>query len=195
MRNKIKTIEDEIGNTYNYLTVLEETEPKLTNAGYLARRWIFQCICGNEKSLYPGNVFSGSIKSCGCKKTEVTREAIKKYYGEKYEYPVEGRLYSSYKKHGKKFELSSEEFIELVNSKCHYCGIEPTLIRYNKTKSVAKPLNGIDRIDSSKGYFSNNVVPCCPQCNRAKLDMSVEEFLDFINRVFNWQHMPSNQKE
>ena len=45
--------------------------------------------------------------------------------------------------------------------------------------------NGIDRVDSSKGYTIDNVVPCCSACNYAKHEMSVSEFKEYITRVYN----------
>ena len=46
--------------------------------------------------------------------------------------------------------------------------------------------SGLDRIDSSIGYESNNVVPCCKVCNRMKDVLSTDEFLaaiEAVNRV------------
>ena len=41
-------------------------------------------------------------------------------------------------------------------------------------------INGIDRINSDKGYTIDNCVPCCAQCNHMKLDYTTEEFLTKI---------------
>jgi hypothetical protein len=46
----------------------------------------------------------------------------------------------------------------------------------------------LDRIDSSKGYSISNVVPCCATCNKAKLAMPRDEFLGWIDRVYQFQH-------
>jgi hypothetical protein len=43
--------------------------------------------------------------------------------------------------------------------------------------------NGLDRIDSSLRHNKDNVVPCCSVCNTAKLDLTVEEFYNWIDRV------------
>lgn len=189
MRKKIIKIEDEIGKTYNFLTVIRESNPIITKAGYKSRRWLFKCICGNEKSIIPNNVFSGSIKSCGCKKSEITTECIKKYYINKYKNPVEDRYYGNYAYYWndskREFKLTKEEFIELVNSKCHYCGIEPFNFQGNKNKSVIKALNGIDRVDSSKGYTKDNTVPCCMHCNRAKMDRNIDDFKNWVKLIYN----------
>lgn len=34
----------------------------------------------------------------------------------------------------------------------------------------------IDIIDNNKGYIVDNIIPCCIVCNRAKGNMSLEEF-------------------
>jgi len=69
------------------------------------------------------------------------------------------------------FELEKEAFEKLVFSECYYCGAPP------------KPVNGIDRVDNRLGYLSGNVVSCCRRCNRAKDDMTVEEFLGWVEKL------------
>ena len=51
--------------------------------------------------------------------------------------------------------------------------------------------NGIDRIDSSKGYTVENSVACCKYCNTAKNTMSVDEFLKWIGRVYEFNNLGS----
>lgn len=36
--------------------------------------------------------------------------------------------------------------------------------------------NGLDRVNNLLGYELTNVVPCCNICNRAKKDMTYEQF-------------------
>ena len=83
--------------------------------------------------------------------------------------------YNIYKKGAKKrgldFTLSKEEFYDLTSKPCEYCG---ELQQYN----------GIDRIDSTKGYNKNNCVPCCEMCNKMKLDYSKENFINHIEKIY-----------
>lgn len=37
---------------------------------------------------------------------------------------------------------------------------------------------GIDRWDNSRGYLADNVVPCCKDCNRAKMTRPPREFVE-----------------
>lgn len=55
------------------------------------------------------------------------------------------------------YDLSNEQFEELINNKCYYCGS----IDENK-------YNGIDRKDSSLGYTFDNCLTCCGVCNLQK---------------------------
>ena len=55
--------------------------------------------------------------------------------------------------------LTIEEFSKARGAYvCHYCG----------DKIIQNTLSGLDRIDSSHGYFISNVVACCPPCNQIK---------------------------
>lgn len=81
------------------------------------------------------------------------------------------------------FELTSQQTRELFLSDCHYCGHPPSTLAKAKGSQVGVLVNGIDRLDSSLGYTAGNVVPCCPQCNFAKRDMSVSDFLAWAARV------------
>jgi hypothetical protein len=76
------------------------------------------------------------------------------------------------------FQLTKDQVRSLILSPCHYCGdIESNLVRQHKTEFAC---NGIDRVDSSLGYFLENCVPCCSPCNWMKLDMTL---VDFSKRV------------
>ena len=83
------------------------------------------------------------------------------------------------------WELSYDSWDSLVQSDCHYCGIEPT----NKFKYGKQVLgySGLDRIDSGLGYTFGNVVPCCRFCNVLKSSLRPETWFDFLRCVIT-QH-------
>jgi len=81
-----------------------------------------------------------------------------------------------------KFELSKEEFINIISKKCTYCGISD--ITYYKTNGAG----GIDRIDSNSDYTIDNCTPCCGMCNKMKLDYTKDDFLNQCTKII------SNQK-
>lgn len=102
-------------------------------------------------------------------------------------------VYSNYKSRSKikkwEFELSKELFSSLVTSNCHYCNQSPSKVRLDRIKikrkeSTTALLNGIDRIDSNKGYVKDNVLPCCEDCNKAKRNLSYNDFLKMIKDIY-----------
>lgn len=67
------------------------------------------------------------------------------------------------------FELTREQFAELTERPCSYCGT---------TEHV-----GVDRIDSSLGYIMTNVQPACSVCNLMKSRFGEDMFLQQIARI------------
>jgi len=88
------------------------------------------------------------------------------------------------------WKLSEEQFRVLVNGNCYYCGTEPAMIRKGAGNGDFI-YNGIDRINSYAGYTEDNVVSCCKKCNLAKHVMSIEEFDEWIIRVYNHREVRS----
>lgn len=99
------------------------------------------------------------------------------------------RLYGQYRKraraHNFEFSLTKEEFRNLNQKECFYCGKKPSQVFYNKGSNGDYVYNGIDRVDSKKGYVLDNCVPCCSKCNYGKLYQSKQEFLDWVLKVYN----------
>ena len=153
------------------------------------RRYVnARCKCGKEKVICINNVRCGNSTCCGlspCRGTERDKDV---------EVGYKAILYV-YKKHAKDrgftFDLDYDYFKELTKGNCHYCGIEPIQVYQLKNPKTGKirsgvPItyNGIDRVDSTKGYFNDNVVTCCKICNRAKSNLSLNDFKDWVNRVY-----------
>ena len=77
--------------------------------------------------------------------------------------------------------LSKVLFAELVNSDCYYCGDSPG--NREKDRGRVYVYQGIDRVNNTKGYEIDNVVPCCILCNKMKKAMGQEEFLLHIHKI------------
>lgn len=96
------------------------------------------------------------------------------------------------KRGGREFDVSIDTFAKLIHLPCYYCGSQDMNAAIVKmTDENFKPYtmilryNGIDRIDNSIGYVDDNCVPCCFICNRAKRELSFEDFTDWIVRLVN----------
>lgn len=137
--------------------------------------WYCTCSCGGSKTVLGNSLRTGGTKSCGCIHALPPGEAAL------------NALILNYKWHAKrrrfKFELTREQFRLVTTSVCHYCGAAPAS-SYSQARSNGVYIyNGIDRINSKLGYVMSNVVACCGQCNIAKSDYSVEEFLAWARRL------------
>lgn len=192
------------GEKYNKLTVIEE----------LAERNKFKqvmlkclCECGNETITYKHKVVSGHTTSCGCvqdqnrkrRQTDIGDAAFNQYF-------------RSYKRGARdrdlSFELTIEQFKELISKPCHYTGKPPRKFNpyldksgkvytvkgkhYRSKESVDKAwieVSGIDRIDNSIGYILENCVPCTPGINWAKRAMKYDDFIKMAYDIVAYQEL------
>ena len=186
-----------IGQKFNKLLVLSENRIE-NNKTY----WNCVCDCGNEKITHTSLLTQDKCKSCGCSRHDESynREPNR-------EYAIIKRLYSHMiKKRSKKmnfeYDININEFEKIIKSNCYYCGLENSNFASDRLYSVINGkeykynisdiifrFNGIDRIDSNKGYLMDNVVPCCRYCNSAKNDMSVIDFKKFISRIYKYLNL------
>ena len=95
------------------------------------------------------------------------------------------------KRRGYVFELTHEQFLVIISSKCVYCGQDPHMTyRYGGPTSEVDytqfKYNGVDRVDNLEGYTIKNSVSCCKICNNSKNILSTEEWLNWIKRVYNF---------
>lgn len=162
-------------------------------------KWVFRCDCGTEKQLKPYCVMKGGTKSCGCFKAKLISDA------HRIEHAGPRLWYSKYKdsarNRGLEFLLSFDEFFNIVIKNCRYCNAAPQdktqmlfTIRKKASLRVGKPhlrdcdyfrcvVNGVDRVDSSRGYSVDNCVSCCEMCNSMKLDYEFETWILHMKKV------------
>ena len=180
---------DLTGQEFERLTVLYKTEKRIS--GNIC--WVCQCSCGNITSPIRGSSLTNkTTKSCGCLMLEVAQSTGNKNKKE----PGVAFLNHMYKhcerlaKRRKiEFGLSKEEYHVLIIGNCHYCGIEPQepTGSYKKWSYSLFPINGIDRIDSTKIYTRDNCVSCCKWCNQAKSTMTQDQFRVWLYRAYHYQ--------
>jgi hypothetical protein len=89
---------------------------------------------------------------------------------------------ASAKKRGLVWALTYFQASLLFQSNCHYCGDAPSRTHVSGAGSPIK-FNGIDRVDSDKGYEFDNCVPCCTTCNMMKMTMGKDVFLRQCARI------------
>ena len=70
-----KSIIDITGQRFGRLVVLGITEEK---EKHRSRKWLCQCDCGNTKVVSGSALRSGDTQSCGCLKTEASKNNMRK---------------------------------------------------------------------------------------------------------------------
>lgn len=140
-------------------------------------------VCGNSRRLissHVGQILSGRGTGCRC----ATRSSDS---GPEYKWRYQNYIQAA-KKRNLEWKLSYQQFIDITQKNCYYCGAEPEMRpSHHKRWDFKFPMSGIDRIDSSIGYDDSNVVPCCSHCNQAKWDYTTGEFLSWLKRAYQYQ--------
>lgn len=170
------------GNKYGYLTIIK----------FITSKNMWECVCVCSKIVYRQGSALLKYKNpnCGCKKGSYALLPDQLAH--------KRAIISDYKRHAKDrnlpFYLTEDEAIQFILKDCYYCGSPPS--NYKTVKPSRKLrnkyncnitsmyYNGIDRIDSSKGYSLDNCVPCCYICNRSKSDSTFEEWKLWISALY-----------
>lgn len=80
--------------------------------------------------------------------------------------------------------MTFEEWVEISSRPCHYCNNE-----MGKTEGYGVNL---DRIDCSKGYSKDNVIPCCGICNKIRNNFwTVDEMKVAVKAVLEYRRKVS----
>jgi hypothetical protein len=163
---------------------------KIVGGPYLGKgrgsstKWDFLCPYCQKTFKSPTTKFNKS-KSCYDCRGVVLRSVKEDTTWDYLFHVVKGRKTSK----EKGFGLTKKHFKKVSQMNCYYCGQEPTITSGYKEWHPKVFSNGLDRVDSSVGYFDDNIVACCKYCNVAKLDRTKEEFLEWIIKVMQGQTM------
>lgn len=166
--------------TFGYLTV-DSLGGKYKNYDYF---WNCTCKCGSSKQIRGSSLRAGYTKSCGC----LVQEKITERQVLPNNLSAKNRIYTRYKNQASErnliFDTLFDDFVMLIENQCHYCGIKDSNNQLNSTKKVNYTFNGVDRLDNTVGYTLKNCVTCCKNCNRAKMALSENEFIDLIKKIY-----------
>lgn len=174
MMKKNKNSKDITNQRFGKLTALFPSEKRSKSGGIL---WQCICDCGKTTFSLTYHLFSGASSSCGCNRRSKNPElSFKKDMFQDYKDAARVRKYS--------FNLTFEEFLNLIQQNCYYCDKLPSLRKMNRGCFHQALVNGIDRVDNTIGYTKENCVPCCEMCNKMKMKYSVIEFGNQIQKIY-----------
>lgn len=185
---------DLLGQKFGRLLVID-FEPFVKNKD---SHWKCQCDCGKIIVTKGTNLTHGVTKSCGCLRRDTLRKTRNDTRDQRIKtlrLTLKNRrkpesevayniLKGTCKRLHRNFSLTYDEFLYLIGKDCFYCGSDTKSLVYKSKNGREFYRMGIDRVDSSKGYIMENCVPCCKICNAAKMDMSIEEFYLWIEKVY-----------
>ena len=189
-----------IGKSFTRLTVESVDYIRKNNTNIATAKC--NCTCGKQVNIAVYNLKNGTTKSCGCLRDETSGSRIANMNAAKemdgtFRDPKSGSAIRVYRDHHyNDGDLSFEEFLKLSQQECFYCGTPPSQVYnthiYNKYSSKERVeqgnfiYNGLDRVDNTINHIKSNLVPCCWDCNRAKLKRTKEDFLNWICKVYNY---------
>lgn len=161
-----------IGDRYGNLTVVSYIKnPKAPSKS------IIECICdcGNTTNRCYADLNKTKSPSCGCNRSLPDQTAHKNL------------VFYHYKKRAKKYNveflIDRKTFENLISKNCFYCSVPPSN-RISESNPNPFYYNGLDRVDNTKGYTSENCVPCCKVCNIAKNDRSYTQYIEWIKTSY-----------
>lgn len=168
---------------------------KSCDVGRNARRtmWLFRCDCGKEIEAVACDVKYRRKLSCGCLQLEHWKNCGNRLSPLMTKPNKEGpvnKLYGNYirqaKRRGYSWDLSKDQFRELIKQNCYYCGSEP-LSEYTTARKITSQnillYNGVDRKDNKLGYTKENCITACGICNRMKMDLDFNTFITLIKKI------------
>jgi hypothetical protein len=162
-----------------------ENAAKIEYNNKLYSKGLGKCIkCNNVLNLI--EFYKNNRSKCKkCTKTETTKNRIN--FSEntdlntilKYRYSTSK---TRAKKYNMTFDLTVENLIDLYNKqkgKCYYSG---DILSFSSNNNNVL---SIDRINSEKGYTIDNVVFCTAIINSMKNVLSIENFINIINKIYS----------
>lgn len=183
------------GQIINEIEVLTMLPPVPSDTRKRSRAKV-KCFCGNKFICTATELKRKRVYSCGClsKRSMSARRAKNSgisveekawnWYMKQYINSAKNRKYD--------FKISKKEFKLICSEMCYYCGSAPSpKNRYRNDRLVTQEtidnstiyVNGIDRLDSDRGYVAGNCVPCCTECNYHKGKYSLKQFREWINSI------------
>jgi len=186
---------NELGNRYGNLLVVERVvDPDKKNN---KTSWKCACDCGNTLTTWGPQLRGsknrpGQTKCKDCRNKEFADRGKALQSSETIIKDLQYRYKNRAQKKNLEFSLTLDRVRELVTAPCHYCGMAPFALKRKHSQSMF--YTGIDRIDNTLGYTPENTVPCCKQCNQAKMDYSEADFLSWLKRLYEHTYGRDNSK-
>lgn len=159
---------DVTGQQFYQLTAIRPTTNKAKNGTVI---WECVCTCGNKTNVPVSALKRGNIKSCGCRnRRQKSNNPLWKGHGD-FSGSKLGDIIWRAKKKNMEFNLDVEFLSNLIKTQNGICAISGLPI------SLLDKSASLDRIDSQKGYTTDNVWWVHRDVNKMKMDLPLDRFL------------------
>lgn len=167
-----------VGNLYGHLTVVELVEQR-DGCQY----WKCKCDCGNETVVRHSHLTCHTIRSCGC---------VHLYLQEKHPHWVGiGKISGSYlnqlkrsaKKRRLEITITKQELWDKFLKQDQKCALTGVDLKFDSCVRKRDGNASLDRIDSSKGYYTDNVQWVHKIVNVMKQDLDEKEFFGWCKLI------------
>lgn len=162
-------------------------------SGRVRNSYLIECKCGLRRHIHLSEwkrLLNGTHKSNiqqGCRKCNIIDKPTDHKTSAAYKL-LYANVKSASRRIKREFTLTLDQATVLYQGNCYYCNSAPSnLFRSNNVDKFTLYYNGIDRVDSTKGYTPDNVVPCCCNCNRAKMNLRQDEFFEMISNIYHYR--------
>jgi len=150
--------------------------------------WRCKCDCGNECEAPGVYLRSGKKKSCGCLFLEFYEKQGKRYK------EISGAFWCSYRNHakqlGREFSITMKEAWKIWENQNGYCalsGVRLSFAQCSAKGGFKLQTASMDRIDSTQGYFKENIQWVHKEINLMKQTHTDEKFIEWCNVVAAFQ--------
>ena len=171
-------IKDIVGQKFAKLTVVRLTGKKAKDGSML---WHCKCDCGNSCETTGTRLRSDSKKSCGCLFLEFYEKQGKRHK------EISGAFWCSYRNHAKhlrrEFSITMKEAWEIWENQNGYCALSGVQLKFAQCSAkggFALQTASMDRIDSTLGYFKENVQWVHKEVNFMKQAHTDQKFIELI---------------
>jgi len=169
-----------IGQKFGKLLILDKIK---TYNGKQRAMFKCRCDCGKIRLIRDDSVLRGHSLSCGCSKYQHSfNNRNWKGYGEisathwlKIKHGAERRNIE--------FKITIEEIWNLFLKQNRKCALSGTDLQFSTTIKKYNGTASLDRIDSSKGYTTDNIQWVHKDINNMKQYYSQEEFLNWCQKI------------
>jgi hypothetical protein len=145
----------------------------------------YECLwnfpgCKHKCRLFPHNVRRKNTQSCGCKRNYRCMKDVSYQYYQKIEMRAKNKHI--------KFNLTIvflQNLLEQQDYKCALSGLPIILSRtFDPTrKKYTEQTGSLDRIDSKRGYTTDNVQWVHKDVNKMKMDLSQDRFIHICYKI------------